>query len=163
RVNDAGLILGNEGGLPLTPATHAVLWTPQGDGYTLVHLAELDGGASSYAFDLDEEGRIVGKSTDAQGTDVAVLWRPGPSGYAPEILPVPFARGWCSIATAISGRGEIAGSCASPEQPSVGVLWNIDGNTVRFEATFDPLPGTATSEILALNDSGLAVGGSGEG
>ena len=162
RVNDAGLIIGNEAPLASLNATRAVIWTPGTDGYSFHRLGELDGGSNSDASDLDEEGRVVGWSTDARGNEVAVLWRPGPSGYAVEILAVPFASGWCSRASAISERGEIAGTCASPVQPRVGVLWKIDGDAVKFEQVFDPLQGFATSEVFALNDSDLAVGSSGD-
>jgi uncharacterized membrane protein len=162
RVNDAGLIIGNEAPLASLTSTRAVIWTPGPDGYSFHRLGELAGGSNSYASGLDEEGRVVGHSTDARGNDVAVLWRAGPSGYAVEVLPAPFSSGWCSRASAISERGEIAGRCESPEQPNVGVLWKIDGDLVHFEQIFDPLPGFATSDVLALNDSGLAVGSSGE-
>jgi len=162
RINESGVIIGNEQSYADLERTRAVIWTPGPDGYSFAHLGELDGGATSDALALDDGGRVVGASADAAGSDVAVLWRPGPSGYTVERLPVPFQDGWCSQATAINQHGQIAGICSSVEQPPIGVLWQMNGESVNFVDFFDPLPGTSTSAVIAMNDAGLAVGSSGE-
>lgn len=64
-INDAGLVVGESGGF-------GAAW----ESGVLTQLAPLSGMTSSAAFDVNENGWIVGTSTDASGHSHATLWRP---------------------------------------------------------------------------------------
>jgi probable HAF family extracellular repeat protein len=62
-INALGWVVGLAG-LPGT-TTHAVLWRPDGTGYTATDLGTLPGTSISEAVGIDDQGRVVGWSTTA--------------------------------------------------------------------------------------------------
>jgi len=157
RISDAGEIVGNTEGSGL----RAAIWKPP--GYALEFLGELTGGATSRAHDLDSSGLVVGSSDDGSG-DVAVVWTPNGSGYDAIPLPVPagFAGGSCTQATAISAGGRIAGNCTTAGGQTRGVIWRKQGASWAFVLELDPLLADTESAVFGLNESGQAVGRSGD-
>ncbi len=75
-VNDRGQAAGSSGidlfGFFGTPAGTAVVWGQDGNPTALAPLA---GDTDSFAFAINEPGRVVGTSRDAGGTSTAVVWR----------------------------------------------------------------------------------------
>ncbi len=157
RINYAGEIVGSTEG----SGERAAIWKPP--GYALEFLGELAGGATSRAHDLDSSGLVVGSSDDGSG-DVAVVWTPNGSGYDAIPLPVPagFAGGSCTEATAISDAGRIAGNCTTAGGQTRGVIWRKQGASWAFLRELDPLLGDTESAVFGLNESGQAVGRSGD-
>jgi hypothetical protein len=157
RISDAGEIVGNTWGSGL----RAAIWKPP--GYALEFLGELAGGATSRAHDLDSSGLVVGSSDDGS-VDVAVVWTPNGSGYDAIPLPVPagFAGGSCTEATAISNAGQIAGNCTTAGGQTRGVIWRKQGASWAFVLELDPLLADTESAVFGLNESGQAVGRSGD-
>jgi len=157
RVNDAGEIVGSTEG----SGERAAIWKPP--GYALEFLGELAGGTTSRAHDLDSSGLVVGSSDDGSG-DVAVVWAPNGSGYDAIPLPVPagFAGGSCTEATAISDAGRIAGNCTTAGGQTLGVIWRKQGASWAFLRELDPFLGDTESAVFGLNESGQAVGRSGD-
>jgi hypothetical protein len=157
RINDTGEIVGSTEG----SGERAAIWRPP--GYALEFLGELAGGATSRAHDLDSSGLVVGSSDDGSG-DVAVIWRPNGSGYDVIPLPVPPGfEGWsCTEATAISDDGRIAGNCTTASGRTRGVIWQAQGESWVVEWNLKPLPDDTESAVFGLNESGQAVGRSGD-
>ena len=157
RVSAAGEIVGSTEG----SGERAAIWKPP--GYALEFLGELPGGATSSAHDLDSGGLVVGSSDDGSG-DVAVVWTANGSGYDAIPLPVPagFAGGSCTQATTISDAGRIAGNCTRAGGQTRGVIWWKQGASWAFFRELDPLLGDTESAVFGLNESGQAVGRSGD-
>jgi len=154
RINDAGEIVGNA-------SDSAVILKPP--SYAREFLGELPGGATSRAHDLDSSGLVVGSSDDGSG-DVAVVWTPNGPGYdvTPLPLPVGFEGGSCTEATAISDDGRIAGNCTTAGGQTRGVIWQKQEASWAFDVELDPLAGDTESAVFGLNESGQAVGRSGD-
>jgi hypothetical protein len=154
RINDSGEIVGNS-------LSAAVIWKPP--GYARELLGKLPGGTTSRAHDLDSNGLVVGSSDDGSG-DVAVIWTPNGSSYDVTPLPVPdgFPAGSCTEATAISDGGSIAGNCTTAGGHSRGVIWQKQGASWVSDVELDPLHGDTESPVFGLNESGQAVGRSGD-
>ena len=157
RISYAGEIVGNTEG----SALRAAIWKPP--SYALEFLGELAGGATSRAHGLDSGGLLVGSSDDGSG-DVAVVWTANGSGYDAIPLPVPagFAGGSCTQATAISNGGRIAGNCTTAGGQTRGVIWRKQGASWAFVRELDPLLADTESAVFGLNESGQAVGRSGD-
>lgn len=75
-INNRGQVAGSSGidlfGFFGPPAGTAVVWDKKGNPTALAPLA---GDADSFAFAINEPGRVVGNSQDASGANTAVIWR----------------------------------------------------------------------------------------
>lgn len=71
-INNHGLIAGEAGLIGST--THAAVWTPNGTGYTAQDLGVFPGTSSADVFGLDDQGRMVGWST--QGGAIPTITAP---------------------------------------------------------------------------------------
>ena len=104
-VNDHGNAVG------WTSAGSVRAWVSKGDG--TIELLPLPQGASgSQAFDINDEGSVVGfAGTSYSG--VAVVWHPGASGY--EVTELGALPGHTSsVATTINNVGDIVGYSVTP-------------------------------------------------
>ncbi len=124
--------------------SHAVLW----DGCDPIDLGTLDGGAESFARDLNNAGDIVGTSSRAEEPfrAHAVVWRD-------QVIEALDANGALhSQAVAINEAGTIAGFLVyGAGQPYHAVIWH--GGTMSDLGSFG-----SSAFALGLNDHGEVVG-----
>ncbi|HYO46819.1 MAG TPA: hypothetical protein VEY33_09050 [Gemmatimonadota bacterium] len=131
-----------------------VVWRRVSGGWQVVGLPTTDGTGpgtgTGIANAVNSAGIAVGLSP-AFLPDIprAVIWRPGPSGYAVEILPpASAAESW---ALAISEDGRVAGFLREPDGRSVGVVWTPTASGWRVDSI-------GPDEATGLNNVGLVVG-----
>ncbi len=131
--------------------SHAFLW----NGTTLMDLGTLGGGTSVGTI-INERGQVAGVSSLASGTSHAFFW----DGAAMQDLGAVGAddwpgdpSSWFSNATALNGRGRVAGFSAGffPAQ-EFAFFW--DGTAMHSLGTL----GGADSHAMAMNDRGQVVG-----
>ncbi|MHC4177506.1 MAG: DUF3466 family protein, partial [Planctomycetota bacterium] len=133
----------------------AMLWTPDGAGYTPTPIGMLPGGNRSYGRDVNDQGVVVGRSQNQAGQEQAFVWQDG------QIEGLPLLPGQTSSrASGVNNLGQIVGSA----DLNVAMLWDndqaIDLNTVIEPLTGGHNEGMVLSEARAINDQGMiAVSG----
>lgn len=96
--------------------------------------------------DMDDRGAVLARGEYADDTDLAYVWSRG------RFTELRDASGTLR-ATDLNDRGHAAGSVGRSGRLREAALWR-DGANVRLGL----LPGTTTSQALALNDADLVVG-----
>ena len=115
----------------------------QSDSYWLIDLGTLPGDVQSVAFDINNPGQIVGRSTKATGAHHAVLWD---NGIITDLGMLPDDD--FSEARAINNQGEIVGLSGHH-----AVLW--DNGTI---IDLGMLPGDDTASATGINERGQIIG-----
>lgn len=115
--------------------------------YTAIELPGLGGTGHSYAYDINDDGLIVGNSPRPDGTFAACYWQ---SGLIYELPPLGSALN-SAYAQGINALGVIVGgSPASATYPyNHAVQWNAGTISELF----------ASGMAYAINSSGVVVGG----
>lgn len=174
-INNSGTIAGLATVNPGPPGAHAVLWVPQGQGYTPQDLGTLPGGKFSEARALNDNGQVVGHSdvSDVQSGGIpgggcihAFLWTNG------QMQNLGTLGGHRSSAAGINLLGQVVGVSTVPSAPNQplqpdpaghlnlhATLWTRGqlGYEIRDLGT---LPGGTQSAAHAINSAGQIVGAS---
>ena len=122
--------------------------------YVVTDLGALPGGASSNAYDINDNGQVVGSSQVTGGNSHAFLWRPTTPLQDLGTLP----RGSGSQASGISVCGLVAGQSdlAGSGGKDHAFVWSSVGGMQDLGT----LPGDNGSEAGAINACGQVVGNS---
>ena len=118
----------------------------QSDPYWLIDLGALPGDVQSIAFDINNPGQVVGRSTKATGAHHAVLWDNGTITDLGMLPDDDF-----SEARAINNQGEIVG-LSGPH----AVLWDNDTITDLGMPSYDE-----DAIATGINERGQIIGTSG--
>lgn len=150
-INNAGQIVGYSdtkasAANNFSSANHATLWS--GSSYTAVDLGTL-GGTHSYAFAINDAGKMAGWSYTT-GNIQAAVWNAHHTGTD---LGTPLGA-YRSAAYAINNVGQVAGF-ALLHGANRGIVWN--GTTAT---ELDALPTASFSDPNAINNVGQVVGDS---
>jgi uncharacterized membrane protein len=138
-INNRGWVVGYSSG----PGVLPTLWIG-GRAFDLGALSNV-----SYAYDINDAGRIVGFSFDANGTMRATTWYRGRLTVLRNLANTPGQ----AVARGINRSGAIAGESATPNASAVrAVIWK-DGRPREL----DNLGGSLGS-ANRVNDLGYAVG-----
>jgi probable HAF family extracellular repeat protein len=118
-INADGSIVGVQGVGERYPTDRAFLWVPDepnGASGTLTDLGTL-GGDHSYAYDISDTGDVVGYAQlpGAMGEDHAYLYRDGVMYDLNAVLPPDLTGVELTVAMAINGSGQIAGTAIIDE------------------------------------------------
>lgn len=122
-------------------------------------IGTLPGDASSIAFDINEQGQIVGESKDTGGSSRAFLWLPEPAlGYDSAGIheletPYPLAG-----AHGLNNDGQIVGYAGMDTESYHAVLWKYDAVSELWDVVDLGTLGGNKSEAWAINNSFL-IGG----
>jgi len=113
-------------------------------------LLPLPGDSDSFAVDINNRGKIVGRSIGAVTT--AVVW--DKKGNATALLPLP--GGVSSFAEGINNRGTVVGRSRTdaPCPVDTAVVWDKHG----VGTPLPPLPGDVVSRAFAINSRGDVAG-----
>jgi probable HAF family extracellular repeat protein len=114
-INDVGEVVGNGrscGGCP----PHAFYWS-QGTG--IVDLGTF-GGVQSFAFDIDNQGRVTGIYDTADGVRHGFLWTAATGG-----IDLPTLGGALSATGGINSRGQATGRAEDASGTVHAVIWQL--------------------------------------
>ena len=139
-INDAGVVIGN--------SNRAWSWT-ESTGVTL--LSAINGGPTTNAQGINNNGWIVGSSQDQNGATRATLWRPGESPLNLGVLDTISSP--TSVAFDVNNNGVVVGYSGDPLGFSHAFVWTESGGMVDLGA-----PGMRSSFANAVNDNGWIVG-----
>jgi len=140
-INDNGQVVGvadTDGDGPL----HAFLWQAG-------VMADLGGlcGTTSFAYDINNAGQVIGRCGADFGPQQAFLWQ---DGVATDLGGLPgYTESW---PTAINNAGQVAGYSALPHQPARVFLWD-DGVVMDLGA-----PNDVYSAPTAVAEGGIVIG-----
>ena len=145
-INEAGWIAGTADSMVSgSTRRRAVRWSPTGEIESLGTL----GGTHSDAFDINEVGWIVGKSTNLQGQIHAFLWIPGGA-----MQDLGTLGGHLSTAGDINDNGMVIGSSTVPTTlDDHAFAWTAGTGMVDLGTL-----GGADSYASAVNNAGQVVG-----
>jgi probable HAF family extracellular repeat protein len=133
-INNSGQVVGR--GLLATPdRIHAVIWP---DPSTVLDLGTL-GGDNSEAFDINDDGLVVGDSETTTGDTVAFVWRADLG-----IRSLGTLGGANSKAFAVNAMGQIVGESETSTGEVHATLWTI---TIATEVQIDIKPGSDLNSI----------------
>jgi uncharacterized membrane protein len=155
-INNAGFVVGAS-----APRGRPILWRKDVGGYTQVELPMPAGATEGRAYDINDDGQIVGAVNTPAPATVAVIWEKSALGvYEPHALALPPGglNGW---AHAINCSGEVVGRVVFNESGKMvghAVLWREDPPGQLTPALLDELPGTTASAAYGVNDKGEIVG-----
>ena len=160
-VDNMGQIIGSaqtSGG-----ATHAFLWQPAtatGTTGTMTDLGVLTGSVSSQANAINNNGAVVGYSTDSSNANHAFLWTPasanGASGAMTDLGLL--AGGTSSQANALNNSGLIVGEATVAGGGGYhAVLWR-NGTIIDLNTLLAPNSGWVLYDATGINDHGQIVG-----
>ena len=100
------------GGFPVEPTPHAIAWDARGRTIALEH-----GARRSVAYDVADDGTVVGMLQAADGKHYAFVWR---AGRLERLDDLPHPRGWrFESAYAIAPDGTVAGIGTHDGTPAV--------------------------------------------
>ena len=143
EVNEKGEVAGrwwSESG-----KSHAFFWTP---ALGMVDVGVLDGYTSSFVYDLNDNGQLVGYSfRDYPGR--AFSWTADKG-----IVDLGTLGGDFSEATAVNNRGQVVGWSETATGETHAFLWTATGGMIDL-GTF-----AGSSHAVAINESGRVVGDS---
>ena len=148
-VNSSGQIAGHVG-------SHAVLWTPNGSGYTLTQIGStIPGAFLSDAFGINAHGQVVGLYRVSLGGVIhnkCFLWTPdSPNGTTGTASEVAGLGGSFCAANDINSSGQIAGASTRANGES-GAFVHSQGNTIDLQ------PASTWSYATSINDAGQVAG-----
>jgi len=116
------------------------------------------GDVRNTAFDINDDGRIVGTSEAAGGSRRAFLWLPGADdGMAAGIHEIP-ADGRVAGALGLNDIGHVVGFSGQSANDYRAVLWEYDASSETWEQTDIDTLGGVKSEAWAVNNNGDIVG-----
>lgn len=140
-LNQAGVVLCQASGANLP--TRSFLWSPDNQ----IDLGALSGG-DTRAYDLDDEGHVVGADISPEGVSSPVRWEAGQA----EVLPLlPGYVG--GEARALDNDGRIAGDLIDAHGGHHACLWEHDAVSLLPDA-----PGRPFSHAQGMNNLGQVVG-----
>jgi probable HAF family extracellular repeat protein len=134
--------------------------------YAVTDLGTLGGFYSSYAYDLNDAGQVVGHASTTNGIQHAFLWDNG------TMIDLGTLGGSHSSATGINDLGQVVGTANVPGDAGMhaflvtpsGGMWfqdsDLDGRN-DFMIDLGTLNASAHSHPFDLNNAGQVVGGSG--
>ncbi len=158
-INNQGQIVGWAYAGETTITTHAVLFDATGNGN---NIDLTPGNSGSEAFDINDDGLVVGTSWICNG---ATLFDTSGAGRHVALGALP--GGSASVATAINNPGQIVGSCFIPHPVNPGydpvsrpVLFDATGHghNIDLNQSIDPELGWELWEATDINDQGWIVG-----
>jgi uncharacterized membrane protein len=152
-INNAGFVVGAS-----APRGRPILWRKDVGGYTQVELPMPAGATEGRAYDINDDGQIVGVVNATRA--VAVIWEESAGAYEPRVLALP-PGGLYGWAFAINNSGDVVGRVVFTEAGApVGraVLWQKGPSGEPAPAILDALPGTTASAAYGVNDRGQIVG-----
>lgn len=144
-LNDAGYAVGGSDYPGGVLHEHAVLWTPDG---RVTDLGTL-GGEDSWAYDINNKGRIVGTAAPAGDFPMRpALW------YRGRVTALPTPNGTGGTARAINEHDQVVGQGAGPSGAARAVTWY--GTTFYQLDTLldDESRGIVINDAQDINDSG---------
>jgi uncharacterized membrane protein len=135
--------------------TVAVYW--ENPAATPTVLPDLIAAGSSAAYDLSENGIIVGSSLNDDGAMQAVLWRPGAGGSYAQPLPLTklAANQVASVAWGIDEGGRVVGEVQLADGTVHGAVWQLNAQHTAVLFIRDLGDGTS---VQAINNSNRIVG-----
>jgi probable HAF family extracellular repeat protein len=139
-INRSGEVVGYSN-TPTPGVDHAFLWTQSGGMQDLGAL--LGPASSSQAWAINDSGIVAGRSTAANGDDLAVVWKAGKI----EILGPGLAQG-------INDLEQVVGESYTPKTPQRAFVWDAKSGMQLLPL----LPGALASFGQGINNSGEAVG-----
>jgi probable HAF family extracellular repeat protein len=143
-INKSGQAVGWSGTGPGLFTIHAFLWTQQ-DG-----MQDLGAGDSSYAYDVNDPGQVVGSYISVSGESHAfLLSRKG------RLRDLGTLGGEVSGAFGINNRGQVVGNSDTPSGETHAFLWTREGGMKDLGTL-----GGSLSSAEAINSHGWVVGGS---
>lgn len=153
-VNAAGQVVGSQ------DTTQAFLWTPNtpnGTSGTTATLPSLFIGGSAIAFALDNNGNVVGSSTDPTKTLTRATFWPAGGGFPVDLGTMAMVGGLPvgnSVAYGINDSGRIVGEADNMQ--NLRRAFMIDFNLPMRD--LGTLVGSGTSRAFAVNNAGEIVG-----
>jgi probable HAF family extracellular repeat protein len=112
---------------PVGATWHAARWTRSAQGWGVQALGMLPGDSSSFAYDVNDYGAVVGVSQNAANVGSGFHWS---AATGMVILP---SRGGETYATAINNTGEVAGFSADAAGNRHAVRWTFNGGSWAVE------------------------------
>lgn len=131
--------------------------TANAQGYSLTDLGPLPGWSQSYAYDINNAGKVVGYSTNGNSFRSATVWNNGTTTDLGALVGATYN----TQASAINNSGQIVGGFGTlgtgggpgANSNQQGVLWS--GGTATI---LSPLSGFNSSFATAINNAGTVVG-----
>lgn len=142
-INDAGVAVGTSTH-PITGQVIPVKWSSGGTPTLLPTL----GGIPGSAWDINEQGQILGWSANSQNKDHACIWQPDGSVTDLGVLP---GYQW-SRAENFNNKAQAVGNCGG-SYPYTATFWDSDGSSYEILQ-----PGWQSLDFRDINDSGIVLG-----
>jgi probable HAF family extracellular repeat protein len=121
---------------------------------TVTDLGTLPGGVLSFAYDINNQGVIVGQGTDPTRYELPIVWR----NLVPTSLPT--LGGQSGRAYALNDVGDMVGTTWDPSGFNTATLWRGGGPPTSLGAL--PIAASPRSHGMAINRWGDIVGASNE-
>jgi probable HAF family extracellular repeat protein len=154
-INDSAVVVGSS---KVGINFHAFRWV---DGQGMIDLGTL-GGTTSHAYDINNDGLIVGVATNAAGRSRAFKWfdtngnGQSDDGEMIDIGTIEGNESHASTAFGVNNFGHIVGYSDTSGTPHAFVY--RDGIMLDLNDLIDPASGWELIEARAINDSGQIVG-----
>lgn len=150
-INNRGDVVG----VSQAPAVGPVWWSAYSTGFGPVWLPLPDGALSAEAYDIDEDGTIVGTYTDKEGVDHGHVWLPG----GREIKELPLPKGYGPMSRAFTIRDGWITGLTGGDTGLVGLRWHLSTGEVRVYPQFDirPHDGNAQGWLVGADPTGRGL------